>query len=137
MGRWWGSLLLPGDPQLEIVSSLEPRVGEKVIRKNLYSAFRRTGLADTLRSDSVRGVVVSGVMTHLCCETTARDAFMEDFDVTCAVDAMASSSEELHLAALKTLSNGFAVPALTAAIVGALKDRRGGDAEPGEGGLYP
>jgi isochorismate hydrolase len=110
----------PGDPQHEIVETLSPLPGETVIRKNQYSAFHRTGLADLLREDDVRGVVVAGVMTHLCCETSARDAFMEDLDVTLAVDAMASSCEELHLSALRTLVNGFAVAATAAEISAAL-----------------
>jgi len=120
MGRWWGSIMEPGDPQHEIVGAVAPLPDETVIRKNQYSAFHDTGLADILRRDEVRGVVVTGVMTHLCCETSARDAFMEDLDVTLAVDAMASSCEELHLAALRTLVNGFAVAATTAAIRAAL-----------------
>jgi len=120
MGRWWGNIMEPGDPQHEIVTAVAPLPGETVIRKNQYSAFHRTGLSERLRKDGVRGVVVSGVMTHLCCETTARSAFMEDLDVTLAVDAMASSREELHLAALRTLVNGFAVAATTADICAAL-----------------
>ena len=120
MGRWWGSIMEPGDPQHEIVDAVEPLPEETVIRKHQYSAFHRTGLSDRLRGDDVRGVVVSGVMTHLCCETSARDAFMEDLDVTLAVDAMATSCEELHLAALRTLVNGFAVAATTAEICAAL-----------------
>jgi nicotinamidase-related amidase len=123
MGRWWGSIMEPGDPQLEIVPDLAPRPGEIVIRKHQYSAFHRTGLSALLRERGVRAVVVAGVMTHLCCETTARDAFMEDLDVILAVDAMATSCEELHLAALKTLVNGFAVPALAGRIAAALAGR--------------
>jgi isochorismate hydrolase len=121
MGRWWGSIMEPGDPQHEIVAAVAPLPGETVIRKNQYSAFHRTGLAGILREEGVRGVVVAGVMTHLCCETSARDAFMEDLDVTVAVDAMASSCEELHLAALRTLVNGFAVAATAVEICAALQ----------------
>lgn len=121
MGRWWGRLMEPGDPRLEIVSELEPLMGERVIRKNQYSAFHRTDLSEHLRREGVKGVVVCGVMTHFCCETTARDAFMENFDVTIAVDAMASSCEELHIAALMTLADGFAAPALSRSIAEAVR----------------
>lgn len=116
MARWWGELMVPGDRSLDIVTELAPRDGEKVVLKHHYSAFRDTGLAGFLREKGVRTVVISGVMTHLCCETSARDAFMENFDVICAVDGTASSCEELHLAALKTLVNGFAMPALASEI---------------------
>jgi isochorismate hydrolase len=121
MGRWWGAIMEPENPQHEIVDSVAPLPEEMVIRKHQYSAFHRTGLAEHLHKGKVRGVVVSGVMTHLCCETSARDAFMENLDVILAVDAMATSCEELHLAALRTLVNGFAVAATTAEICTALK----------------
>jgi len=123
MGRWWGSLMERGDRQLELVPEVAPRAGELVVRKNQYSAFHGTELRAFVSHNTVRGVVVCGVMTHLCCETTARDAFMADLDVTLAVDAMGSSSEELHLSALKTLVNGFAVAAPARAICDALAGR--------------
>ena len=52
-------------------------------------------------------------MTHLCCESTARAAFMKDFEVYFVVDATATQYEELHLSSLRTLSDGFAVPVTT------------------------
>ncbi|HDR06062.1 MAG TPA: isochorismatase family protein, partial [Candidatus Coatesbacteria bacterium] len=51
--------------------------------------------------------------TELCCETTARSAFVRDFDVFFPVDATAAYTEELHRASLLTLAHGFAVPLLT------------------------
>jgi len=120
MARWWGAVMEPGDPMLDIVPELAPREEELVILKEHYSAFRDTGLAGVLCGLGVSGVAVSGVMTHLCCETTVRDAFMEIFDVFCAVDGMASSTEELHLAALKTMVNGFAIPALSCEIAASI-----------------
>lgn len=127
MGRWWGSIMEPGDPQLDLVPEVAPRAGELVIHKNKYSAFHDTELRAYLNDNALRGVVICGVMTHLCCETTARDAFMDDLDVTLAVDAMGSSSEELHLAALKTLVNGFAVAAPVREICDALAASAGRD----------
>ena len=56
-------------------------------------------------------------MTHLCCETTARDAFMRDYEVYFAVDATGTDDEELHCATLQTLSSGFAVPVSTAEVI--------------------
>ncbi len=133
MGRWWGSIMEPDDPQLDLVPEVAPLAGELVIHKNQYSAFRETELRASLNDNNLRGVVICGVMTHLCCETTARDAFMDDLDVTLAVDAMGSSSEELHLAALKTLVNGFAVAAPSRAICDALAARAGGGRAPAPG----
>jgi len=47
-------------------------------------------------------------MTNLCCETTARDAFMRDYRVFFLIDGTATGRSELHLATLKNLGFGFA-----------------------------
>jgi len=117
MARWWGDLLREGDEKSEIVPRLMPRRGEKVIRKSRYSAFAGTDLERTLRSYGASSVLVTGVMTHLCCETTARDAFVHDFDVFFVIDGTASETEDLHVSSLKTLTDGFAIPVTTAEVL--------------------
>jgi nicotinamidase-related amidase len=61
-----------------------------IIDKNRYSAFWRTGLDEFLRSKNVEDVVIAGVLTNCCCETTARDAFMRDYRVFFVSDATAT-----------------------------------------------
>ena len=56
----------------------------------------------------VRDLVVAGVLTQLCVESTVRDAFDLGFRVFVPMDACASSDEDSHLAALRTLGSGFA-----------------------------
>ncbi|HUT97872.1 MAG TPA: isochorismatase family protein [bacterium] len=111
MGRWWRDLIEDGDPMGE----LDPRLDARglVIVKTQYDAFYGTDLEKILRERGVCNVVVSGVMTHLCCGTTARSAFVRGFDVYLPVDATATYTEALHRASLLTLSHGFAVPLLT------------------------
>lgn len=109
MGRWWKDVLREGDPLSEIVPELLPRQDEVVLRKTRYSAFSGTELEHVLSRLRTERVVIAGVATHLCCESTARDAFMRDLDVFFVVDATAAKSRGLHLAALRTLADGFAV----------------------------
>ena len=47
-------------------------------------------------------------MTNLCCETTARDAFVQDFKVFFLTDGTATASAEMHRASLTNLAYGFA-----------------------------
>jgi len=117
MGRWWGDMLRIDDKMSEISPPFAPRATETVIRKSRYSAFVGTDLEKRLRSQGISGVVVTGVLTHLCCESTARDAFMRDFDVFFVVDGTASDTEDLHVSSLKTLADGFAIPMTTAEVV--------------------
>jgi len=113
MGTWWSELEQDGDPLAEVVRELEPLPGEPVLRKNRYSAFVGTGLEERLRRLGVERMLITGVMTHLCCDTTARDAFMRDFEVFFTIDGTASENEELHVATLITLTDGFAMPITT------------------------
>jgi isochorismate hydrolase len=60
-------------------------------------------------------------MTHLCCETTARSAFMRGLQVFIAVDGTATYSEAFHRASLLNLSHGFALPVLVDEILERLR----------------
>jgi isochorismate hydrolase len=122
MGRWWNDVIREADKLSKIVPALEPLDSEVVIRKTRYSAFHGTELEEVLYKNNVKSVVITGVMTHLCCETTARDAFMRDYEVFFAVDGTATQNEELHISSLRTLSHGFCVPVTTDEILLKLKE---------------
>ncbi|UCE37661.1 MAG: cysteine hydrolase [Thermoplasmata archaeon] len=117
MGRWWADVIREDSELSNITNLLTPLDSEIVIRKTRYSAFFGTELEKVLKREKVENIVVTGVMTHLCCETTAREAFMKDFEVFFVVDATATQNEELHLSTLRTLSDGFAVPVTTKEIL--------------------
>jgi len=109
MGRWWNEKLpWEGDWQSELIIQLKPAHEEPVIVKTRYSAFMNTDLETHLRKKDVRGIVLCGVLTHLCVETTARHAFMLNFQPIIVSDACASESKAHHEAALLNLAHGFA-----------------------------
>lgn len=120
-GRWWRDILYDDNELSEIVDELKPLPHEIVIRKTRYSAFEETNLDSLLRNHCVSQLVITGVMTHLCCETTARDAFMHNYDVFFVIDGTATRDEDLHLASLKTLSDGFALPVKTSEVLSWLR----------------
>jgi len=107
MARWWRSLILEGTEESELIDKLQPQDGERVIVKCRYSAFAGTPLEMILRSLGVEDLIVGGVMTNLCCETTARDAFNRDFNVFFLGDGTASANQELHDSSLRNISYGF------------------------------
>ncbi|KAK4492937.1 hypothetical protein RD792_000264 [Penstemon davidsonii] len=107
--EWWdGEIIHDGTPDSQFIPDLDRRESESVILKNTYSAFRDTDLEEKLLEIGVKEVIVTGVMTNLCCETTARDAFVRGFRVFFSTDATATSSAELHQATLKNMAYGFA-----------------------------
>ena len=104
---WWDDLILHGSEAWEFDRALKPKSSDLIIDKNRYSAFQGTDLDVWLRRNGVEDLIISGVMTNLCCETTARDAFGHDYRVFFVADATATINEELHLATLKNLAYGF------------------------------
>lgn len=108
MQEWWGDLISLDDPR----SLLDKRIdaATAVITKSQYDAFHDTNLEEILRRDGVTQVVICGVVTHLCCETTARSAFCRGFSVVFPPDATASYNRSLHQASLLTLCHGFVYP---------------------------
>jgi len=75
--------------------------------KSRYDAFQGTRLEELLRHLNIQTVIVGGVMTNLCCETTARRAFVLDFDILFLKDGTATSDKKLHDATLLNISFGF------------------------------
>lgn len=111
MSRWWRDMIRQTSADRAIVGALDAS-GAVIIHKSQYDAFYNTPLEEILRGGGVEQVVITGVHTHLCCETTARSAFVRGFAVFFCVDGTATYREELHRASLLTLSHGFAVPVL-------------------------
>ncbi|MCJ7489824.1 MAG: cysteine hydrolase [Thermoplasmata archaeon] len=121
MGTWWSDNLRASDPLSEIAGDLGPLPGEHVIRKTRYSAFLGTDLEQMLRSKGIERLLITGVMTHLCCESTARDAFMRDFEVFFVIDGTASSDDDLHESSLRCLTDGFVIPVTTEEVLGCMR----------------
>lgn len=107
MGWWWQGMCLEGSPESEIHQDLSPQSNEKVIFKHRYSAFYNTDLETVLRCLQVEDIVITGLMTNMCCESTARDAYYRDYRVFFLSDGTGSISEEMHVASLLNLAFGF------------------------------
>jgi nicotinamidase-related amidase len=94
------------------------------VLKHRYSAFYATDLETVLRCLEVEDLVVTGVMTNLCCESTARDAYYRDYRVFVPADGTGTVDEEMHLASLLNLAFGFAWVTTSDAIVAQLGGRK-------------
>ncbi len=90
---------------------------EFVLRKTTYDAFLGTDLEAILRSRKIDQVLVTGVLTHMCCETTARSAFCRGFQVHVAADATAASNEERHIGSLLAMADSVAIVESTGEIL--------------------
>ncbi|WP_448522363.1 isochorismatase family cysteine hydrolase [Pseudothermotoga sp.] len=104
MMRWWNNIV-DGD---QTEPCLDCR-GSIVLYKDSYDAFHMTDLEEILSKRKVKQLVLGGVMTHLCVETTARSAFVRGFDVVVVEDVCWDKNDWYHFAALKNLAHGFGV----------------------------
>ena len=109
---------LPGSFGAEIHESVKPRLGETVVIKHYPSAFLKTGLSGELLSKGIRHLVVCGMMSHMCVDTTVRAAQDYGFSVTLLEDACttrdlawggeAIPAETVHNAFMAALDGMFA-----------------------------
>lgn len=95
----------------------EPLPGEAVFSKSRYDAFAGTGLDAHLRGLKRDTLVIAGLTTECCVDSTARDAFERDYHVFIAKDAVAAYTPDLHQAALKALELNCAILADSAEII--------------------
>ena len=75
--------------------------------KRRYNAFWNTRLQDILAKDNVKTIIISGVLSNLCCESTSRSAFDRNFHIVFLSDGNAANSDEMHQATLNTIKLGF------------------------------
>lgn len=79
------------------------------VKKITYSPFiaGSSDLDTLLRQRSVETVLITGTVTNICCEASARDAMMLDYRVIMVSDANAARTDEAHAATLNTFLESF------------------------------
>ena len=96
-----------GTPGAEFHPDFVPGKDDYVIKKSRYSAFVRTSFEDDLHAMGIETLIMTGIATNVCVESTARDAYQRDFRVVMVEDCCASMSEEAHEATLNTFRRGW------------------------------
>lgn len=124
MADWWQDLIRPDSPLSAFAPGLDHQSGTS-FTKTRYDAFIDSPLDEFLREENITQLVICGVMTHLCCETTARSAFMRGYEVFFTVDGTATYNQALHRASLLTLAHGFATPLLVQDVLAVLEGPHG------------
>jgi ureidoacrylate peracid hydrolase len=94
--------LTRGSKGYELWPDLDVRPEDLTVEKNRYSAFIQgsSDLAQVLRSRGLDTVLITGTVTNVCCESTARDAMMLNFKTVMVSDGNAAVTEEDHNASL-------------------------------------
>lgn len=91
----------------EIIDEIDVIESDFIVDKNRYSAFYGTPLQSILSAQDIRSLVICGVTTNVCVETTARDASQRDYRTFIVGDACGEIAPERHEWALATLHTRF------------------------------
>jgi nicotinamidase-related amidase len=112
------TFFLPDTPGAEIHPCVAPQEGETIVRKHFPNSFRETPLLEHLRSRNITGLVIAGMMTHMCVDTTTRAAADLGFSCQLAHDACATralsfggatvAAAEVQAAFVASLNGAFA-----------------------------
>ncbi len=124
LGRERVPVCWQGTPGVEVDRGLSVLAGDLVLRKHRFSAFLNTPLDSMLRAHGIQTLVLMGMSTNVCVDSTARDGFMRDYYVVIPQDCVASSRPELHRPALETLQRYFVTVTSSAAIAQCWQDAR-------------
>lgn len=103
---------------------IRPKPGEIVVNKHRYSAFVNTRLDSILRTLKIETLLITGVSTNVCVESTARDGFMLDYHIVLLGDACASYSREAHEMTLTNIQDYFGTVTDTGELIYAWKKQK-------------
>ena len=97
----------PGSWEGDFYGDVQPLPEEPIVTKHRFSAFHNSDLETVLRTRSIRTVVLAGVASNVCVETTAREAFVRDYYVVFLSDGTATYSRPAHEATLRVIDQFF------------------------------
>ncbi len=115
--------LLAGSEGHELWAELDVRPDDLIVEKNRYSAFIQgsSGLAEILRGRGLDTLLITGTVTNVCCESTARDAMMLNFKAVMVTDGNAAVTDDDHNASLRNFYLTFGDVMSTEFAIGCLK----------------
>lgn len=103
----WPQHAVAGTWGAQVVDELKPEKGDFVFQKRRYSAFQGTGLDQLLRELKVDTLILTGVVTDICIQHTAADAFFRGYKIIVPEDCVEAINEQTQKAALDYLKRVY------------------------------
>ena len=102
---------------------VSPQDEDCIVTKYRYSAFQGTNLEFILRSRGISTLILTGVATPVCVESTVREGYMKDFFIILVKDCVAARSAEENKASLSIMEKSFATLTSSEEIISVWKNR--------------
>jgi len=103
---------------------MEPRAGEPIIDKHHYSGFIGTSLHEVLQAHHIETLVLTGVATNVCVDSTLRDGFFMGYYIVLLEDCVGSNSAAGHNGTLATVRNNIGTVTSSAAWIELLANQQ-------------
>ena len=110
----WGDHAIEGTWGAQVIEALRPREGDFVVKKRRYSAFFGTDLDLLLRELGVDTLILTGLVTNVCVQHTAADAFFRGYRLVVVSDCCEALTEEDHKRALEYMKAVYGAEIRTA-----------------------
>ena len=107
----------------ELYAGVMPRDDELVVEKHRYSAFHGTDLNEALGARGIRTLIITGVATNVCVDSTLRDGFFEGYHVVLPEDCVGAGDDAAQQVTLTTVANNFGYVTSSQALVQLLKSQ--------------
>ena len=109
---------------------ISPENGEQVVEKRCYSAFHNTQMDDILRRRGIKSLIITGVATNVCVDSTLREAFFHGYYIVMPPDCVGSANMPLHEATIKSVEFIFGDVPESRKVIQMWEDRTGAEATP-------
>jgi len=107
----------------DIIDEIYPEPGDPIVDKFGYGAFHNTNLDDLLKARHVQSVLVTGTVTQICVEETARESFKRGYATTLIADAVSTYAPDQQAAVLKNFAHKFGWVSTAKEVIAALEGR--------------
>lgn len=91
----------------EVCDALKPEKDDSIVNKTRYDAFFNTKLDKILSAKNIETVIITGTMTEVCCESTARSAMFHDYNIIFCTDLTYTSSKDAHKNTIEVIRGNF------------------------------
>ena len=103
----WPDHAMEGSWGAQVVDEIKPRPGDHIVNKHCYSAFHDTELDDLLKSLEVDTVIITGIVTNVCVQHAAADAYFHGYDIVVPEDCVQARSDGEQEAGLQYMRRNY------------------------------